>query len=134
MRLATYIRERADEAFAWGPADCGKLAADWIRVVTGVDPAPWSRGTYDTAKGAYEVMRRAGHRSLEAAVTASLGEPLSHPMLAQRGDIASVREGRLILLGIVAPTGRHIVVRTPGGLVKVPLKRARKAWRCGRGD
>lgn len=134
MRLVTYLRESGARPFAWGPADCGKLAADWIQAVRGFDPAPWSRGTYADASGAYAAMRAAGFRSLEAVVTAALGQPLDVPLKAQRGDVVSLKDRGRIVLGVVDPSGRAIAVRSPSGLMRVPLRRARKAWRCGRGD
>jgi hypothetical protein len=112
------------------------FAADCVRAITGVDPAASYRGHYASQRGARAVLRRhvgAGlkpattHNALSAAWTAALGTPLAHPYLAQRGDVVLVDTDAGAAAGVVV--GGAIAAAGPVGLIFLPLRLARRAWR-----
>lgn len=70
-------------------------------------------------------MRRLGWSSLEEMGRDLLGDPLSTPRLAQRGDI--LLGGDPLAFGICA--GRAGAFLTPEGLTEVPLSDCFLAWR-----
>ncbi len=124
--LATFIWDRAGTPFAYGRADCGMLAADWIRTATGADPAADLRGRYRSVAGSVAIVRRVGHASLTDLVTARLGPPVP-PLLARRGDIVELPGDSGPALGIC--TGADAVAMGQDGLVTVPMANAVRAWR-----
>lgn len=64
--LAPFIREAAAAPFAFGDWDCSMFLANWIRAVTGFDPAAELRGRYRTRLGWLRLVTREG--GLEALV------------------------------------------------------------------
>ena len=112
--------------FAWGTHDCATWVFELRRMLTGdEDVAALWRGRYSTATGAALLMRRLGWSSLEGMGLDLLGEPLSTPLLAQRGDI--LLGGEPLAFGICA--GRAGVFLSPDGLTDLPLSACRLAWR-----
>lgn len=112
--------------FAWGCHDCATWAFDLRRDLTGgADHAARWRGRYRTARGAHRVMRRLGWESLEEMGRDLLGDPLSTPLLAQRGDL--VLGGADPAFGICA--GARAAFVAPEGLTFLPLSACLLAWR-----
>lgn len=116
----------ADRPFCWGTWDCGLLAADCVRAMTGVDLAAEFRGRYTTARGARRVMRGSMARMV-TRVTRMHGMPEIAPALARRGDMVMVDSPLGDALGICV--GTRVACAGPDGLVFMPLSAARLAWR-----
>lgn len=85
-RLRTYLDRVEEEPFRWGTHDCALFGADCVNAMCGIDPAAGFRGTYDTARGAAEVLRERAEGTLLRTVKSWLGDPKS-PHQAKRGDI-----------------------------------------------
>lgn len=104
--------------------------------MTGRDPMADLRGRYSTARGAARVMVSFAGRGLPetaARITAALRMPEIELSRAGRGDclLADVEtpDGRAPALGLVAMTGRHGLFVGAAGLVALPLRQCRMAWR-----
>jgi hypothetical protein len=131
------LRARVEAArarpFAWGANDCALFAADCVEAMTGVDLAAAFRGKYASPSGARRALMRYGEGSLEATVTAILGEPVA-ATLARRGDVVLFRsfppdsppegiEALAVCLGEVAASPG------PKVMTYVPMGEWLKAWR-----
>lgn len=123
--LFAYVDQAKDLPFEWGVHDCATWVADWRQVATGQDAAQAWRGQYRTERGALRQIKRAGFDTMPEWVDSILGDRLTSPLMAQRGDIALVRDA----LGIV--TGDEVVALSPDGAVAFPLTDAQMAWRVG---
>lgn len=125
--LAGEIEARAAVPFSWGRQDCCTLAADLVLAMTGLDPIAAWRGLYDDEAAAEALLAEAG--GLEAlaarqAAEAGLGE--CHPRFAQRGDVALVRHGNALAMGVVV--GEAVAVPGPEGLVFLTPDCIQRAW------
>lgn len=128
MRLARFLEAASKRPFSWGQTDCALFAADWVLMATGEDPAVAFRGKYDSRSGAALALRQYGAGTLEATATKMLGEPMSSPLCAQRGDICSITTDEGPALGICG--GEFVAVMTPDqGWGRRPLSDISKAWR-----
>lgn len=58
--LSTFLSAAARRGFARGEHDCMLFAADWVRTLTGKDPAAAFRKLYDSAEQANDIIARAG--------------------------------------------------------------------------
>jgi len=125
--LATFINGRLNIPFTWGEHDCALFLADWILARTGHDYAAPFRGRYKTAIGSKRALKRLGYNSLEQVITSALGEPLTTPLLGQRGDAVLVDTDEGPAAGVVFAAG--IAVQGETGIVSLPLGRAICAWR-----
>jgi len=105
------------------------FAADAVEAMIGVDPAESLRGAYGSEAGAAQVLEDCG--GLEGIARRVLGEPLRAPMLACRGDVGIVSDGRQQLLAVCSGAGWNMPMRR--GLGLLPLPAARLAWRVGCG-
>lgn len=87
--LSIYLEREAGRPFVWGSDDCALFAAGAVAQVTGEDPAGDLRGEYDGAHGAYMMLKRAGHDSLEGILTERLGPPIEAVPEGgpERGDV-----------------------------------------------
>jgi len=122
-RLASLVVEAQTRRFAWGVFDCCIFAADAVQAMTGKDPMDGLRG-YTTWRQAILLVRRLG--GLPAAVKQALGEPLSVPTLAQRGDVVLVNT-KLPALGVVV--GASALVPLSTGVQRFPVGDWVTAWR-----
>ena len=55
-RLTAFVRASMRREFVWGEFDCILFCTDWVRIVTGVDPAARWRGSYDSEAGAQAII------------------------------------------------------------------------------
>lgn len=125
--LAAYLKERADRPFEWGVNDCCIFAADWVRLVTGRDPAQALRGEYSDEAGAAEVIDEFG--GVANLVSMGVGsEPLPNVATAQRGDVVLFESGNGPALGICAGE-KFAAVRPVGGVGYFSMRHAVTAWR-----
>jgi hypothetical protein len=125
-RLSAYIAATWAQPFGYGRQDCALFAAGAIEAMTGTDPAAGFRGRYATRdEGMMLLFTEDGAMGpIDLARRILTAVP---PAFAQAGDIAVVdaEEGRA--LGVVA--GPHVYLAGVGGLVTVPLAKARAAFR-----
>ncbi len=136
--LERFIHARTFEPFAWGKNDCATFACDAVLAMTGTDLAePLRRHT-----SALEAARalRAFLDSKESD-TAKLLEATAEkiaaawkieeiPVLyAQRGDLVLVNTEEGMVLTVVSLNGYEVLAPGTAGLMRLPLKSARRAWR-----
>ena len=119
--------------FEYGKWDCCLFVTDAITEMTGIDLATSYRGEYSTRKGALRAIReQLGTASIQAVAADSAAKhhmpeiPVPH---AHRGDMVLIARGRDYSLGLVALNGRDVVVASKGGLWRLPLSLAVRAWR-----
>lgn len=124
--LANYLRERADRPFEWGVNDCCIFAADWVRLVTGRDPAFYLRDMYGSEAGAELVLEENG--GIARIVTEALGLALPTVATAQRGDVVLFESGNGPALGICAGE-KFAAMRDSGGIGYFSMRHAVTAWR-----
>lgn len=82
-RLKTVIEAHQRQPFLWGASDCGVMASDAVRVMTGFNPTEGLR--YGSERGALRAFRRAGYASALDLVEKLF--PEVDPAHAQRGDL-----------------------------------------------
>ena len=124
--LALAVETARAEPFVWGRHDCPSFAFETRAALTGgEDVAELWRGRYSTALGGQRVLRRLGWGSLEEMGRALLGVPLEHCLAAQRGDLVLARDPEAF--GVVL--GARAAFVAPEGLVSLPLRECRLAWR-----
>lgn len=118
--------------FAWGTADCARLAACHLRRA-GHQPPLNRSGQWRTALGAARALQRAGFANLADALDAV---PLLRiaPAAAMQGDIVALpSEDRFEALGIVLGNGRVLSWiggdAAPGCAVLQPVQPPAMAWR-----
>lgn len=129
VRLDAFFADAAGRPFQRGTFDCTLMAADAVMVMTGIDFCAPFRGQYDSAAGAQAIIDAEFGGSLENAVIMHLGPPLPTVRKAQRGDVVLFNTPEGDALGVVDLSGTKIVVLSPDGLVRLPLRVATMAWR-----
>lgn len=88
--LDAFLSEAGARPWRWGEADCTMFAADWVRLVTGLDPAERCRGRYATELQARRLMRRGGgFVGLIGAEMERLGFRRTHD--PQTGDVGLIQ-------------------------------------------
>jgi len=124
-RLVAYLRECSTQSFRPGTLDCGLFAGGAVRAMTGRDVTKGLR--YRTIKGGLAQMQKRGHID-HVEYAASLFDELPSPLMAQRGDLAALRddEGHLAL-GVVQ--GESVYMMGLQGIGMAPLTRAERAFR-----
>jgi hypothetical protein len=122
--LATFLKQRQQQAFCWGKNDCCLFAADAIQVTTGVDHAREFRGRYTTAIGAKRALMRYGKGEIKPTFSEKFGPPVNR-LTAKRGDIALVNVDGEDIVGVVFGT---IYVVSEQGLLQLPLSDALCIW------
>lgn len=128
QRLDAALEAARHEPFAWGKNDCVLFACTVVAALTGVDHGARVRGRYKSQRGAFTMLRRIWGGNVDVAATKALGEPLEHPLCAQRGDVVAVQMATGdMALGI--STGRHIAVAGEMGLSFFSITQALTAWR-----
>lgn len=128
--LAKFVDARRSRVFAYGTHDCSLFVADWVQVLTGVDPAEQFRGRYASEAEAKALLRpAAGLERLAGRLCRELRWPSVPVAQARRGDVVLLRGERGPSLGICV--GGLAVFAGPNGLVFRPIKECRRAWRVG---
>lgn len=88
--LDQFLEAATARTFRDGEWDCQLFPAEWVRLVTGVDPAKEWRGRYSTALGRERILKREGGplavmtRGAESARLKRTTEPV-------RGDVGLIR-------------------------------------------
>jgi hypothetical protein len=134
--LHQFVIDRSTARFVWGIHDCCLFVADGIQAMTGVDIASDFRGQYTdetSAKAAIAKVTGVANGTVEdaaayCATKHGLAE-LTHPLMAQRGDLVVVEDAGRLIAGLVHLSGRHIVAAGEQGLKKIPITNVKRAWR-----
>jgi len=128
--LTAFLTDAARRDFVRGRNDCMLFAADWVRTLTGRDPAAACRGVYDTEAGANAIISAAG--GPEQIIDDNL-RPLGWHRVSgdtARGDIALVAPPGHEPTAGVAVGAKRIALLSHRGLVVWPLP-VIAAWRHG---
>ena len=131
--LHPFLLQRALEPFAWGTNDCCLFPADAIKSVTGIDLAAEFRGRYDSAATAFALIKAitGGSTVADAAAHCAAKYGLAEwktPLLAQRGDLVVIQEGKQLVAGVMHLSGRHAVTVGESGLKRFPHSAVTRAW------
>lgn len=127
QQLNDHLRDWRSGTLVPGARDGAIFVADWIRVLTGRDPAQGYRARYTSFRGGLRMVRRAGWTDIEA-LAAAYATPLRGWMQGLPGDVALVRQDGYLCFGIVGGGVIH-VVSPRGGLDIVPLSAAERVYR-----
>lgn len=126
LLLQDQIDAARERPFEWGQHDCATWAFEVRRVLTsGPDIAAKWRGRYTTALGCKRQLSRLGYASMEEGGRDLLGDPLSAPLMAQRGDL--VIGGPDQSFGVCV--GATCAFLAEDGLEFLPLSECLFAWR-----
>jgi hypothetical protein len=130
--LSAYLVAAAGTPFGYGRFDCGLFVAGAIEAMTGVDVVPGIRGDYHNRAEAFAIVKSiCGASTMQAladCLTARHGLQEVSVLCAQRGDPVQLHAGRRSSLGIVAMHGTEILSPYRGGLLRLPLSHATRAW------
>lgn len=87
--LAAFMREAARQPFTYGEWDCAMTLANWVRAVTGEDPASDLRGSYGSEMSWKRLVAKAGSldRLIDGIALKAGLKPTESPVV---GDIAVV--------------------------------------------
>lgn len=89
--LSDFLCRASAEPFVYGEWDCAMFVANWVRAVTGNDPAAALRGSYSGEAGWRRlVLRGGGLRALVGSVARSAGLVEIDPASATPGDIGVI--------------------------------------------
>jgi hypothetical protein len=110
--------------FEYGVTDCCQFAGECIEAVTGKNPMHGF--LYDDEKSAYEIIESYG--SLDAAITATLGEGIQGEYEPHDGDVALCKSTNDIEIVGVVCQGRIVVLSPKTGVTDWPLERAWNVW------
>jgi hypothetical protein len=134
--LHQFVIDRTHTKFAWGVHDCALMAADAIKSFTGVDIASDFRGLYTdeaSAKAAIETVTGIKNGTVEDAAAYCAAKhglvELTHPLMAQRGDLVVLMDSGRVIAGIVHLSGKHIVAAGDAGLKRMDIMTIKRAWR-----
>jgi hypothetical protein len=100
LALAAHVRALGFRPFVWGETDCCLFVADWVREVTGIDPAAEWRGCYWSLRTARRLCRH--HGGIVAAICREMDALFSRTDDPLPGDVGivrapvGVRDGRLV--------------------------------------
>ena len=125
--LARFLAARRDVPFVWGASDCALLVCDWVREVTGVDPAARVRGRYETKTGAMIVLDRFGGFAGFARMAG-----LRRAVAPARGDVGVISAGSREKDALGICLGEGWAFQGGRGLALVTRPVIRKAWACRR--
>ena len=131
--LTEYLESATRSAWSWGEQDCTLWVADFVLLVTGLDPGISFRGKYKTRLGCERLLKRRGglvalvSDAMAAADIAGTNDP-------GRGDVgiipATIRRRRADMIEATAAIclgqGRWAVF-SPRGLLVAPTQHT-AAW------
>jgi hypothetical protein len=132
--LDKFLADNYETKFEYGKFDCCLFVCSAIEAMTGTDIAAPFRGRYrsrrEALRAVWEYAGKGTVRAVAERVTLDHGMPRVEILLAQRGDVALIgRPKRDCSLGIIALTGRDVIVLTAKGMQSIPLTEAAFAWR-----
>jgi hypothetical protein len=107
IRLISYLGESARKPFEPGTHDCALFAAGAVKAMTGQDFAKRYRGRYNTLKGGFKALQKAGyadHITLAASVLEEIPVSFAGP-----GDLAVIDTPDGPALGVVQGEGIYFL-------------------------
>lgn len=125
-KLAEALNEAKNKPFAWGSHDCVLFAADVVKAITGKDYAAEHRGTYNSARGAYQFLQKHSPDKAASGLVDQFFDRIP-VKFAGRGDVLAIQTKHGPALGICAGMFGFFVLDT--GLVRYPLNICSLAWR-----
>jgi hypothetical protein len=139
LELHDFLVANAKTPFVWGSNDCCMFPANAIQAFTGVDIASDFRGKYSDQPSAIAAIRSVtgGLAVSDAAAWCATKFGLVEyplPLYAQRGDLVVMANpladgfGQDIA-GIVHLNGSQLVTVGEGGLVVMPIRAIKRAWK-----
>lgn len=129
QQLTEFLTRYQDRPFETGVNDCALFISDWVLELTGKDFSEPFRGQYTSDLGSARLIKKLGFTDLSDLVSSTLDEHASRrsaPLLAQRGDVAWVKNRDEYLCGIVVGDG--VVVLGENGLITLSILQVEKAW------
>lgn len=123
--LAKFIESRRHIPFNWRSNNCGFLVADWILILTGVDPVAEWRNL--TPREFVRFIRGNKVTDLADTGTANYGWPQCPVAHAQRGDMLECTTERGPTLGVC--NGATVAFPGKAGLIFHPVSQCSRAWR-----
>lgn len=127
-RLAKYFDEMRDKPFKRGSHDCALFAGNCVDIMTETDTTSEFRQPYKTLKEALKMLKEMGYEDLSAIANKKLGEPLSNPAYAQRGDCVLIQIDDQQALGIVDLSGRKAITIGKEGFIYFGMENWVKVW------
>lgn len=126
--LLDFLEEKRTQHFNWQNNNCCLFACDWIKRLTGIDPAVGLRKRIKSEEDAKAILAEFGGVEQIAADRCALHLWPEVPVLyALRGDIAMIMTPEGPALGVVA--GKVIAHAGPNGVTYRPLTDGKRAWR-----
>jgi len=126
--LPPFLAEKKDMPFDWQYNNCCFFASDWLRILTGIDPATDLRAEItDLASAKKALLARGGVEQICEDRCAANDWPEVAPNFAQRGDIATVDTPHGPAIGVVF--GRNVAFAGKLGVEFIPISQTRRAWR-----
>jgi hypothetical protein len=125
--LETFIENRRNAPFLWGSNDCCIFASDWVKQITGTDPAEGIRGTYSTSYGAARVLLPFG--GVEEIADACKQLKCVPRGFVFRGDIVSIMTNNNTRPALGICTGRFCAYVSEYGISFIDTSKISKAWR-----
>lgn len=132
--LTTGIQAAQKRSFQWGVFDCALAACSLIQVMTGIDPGQHYRRKYSSEAEAFALIGR-DLGAFAAPIAANFEMPEIPPRQARRGDLVLADNGNpgnpSHALGIVDLSGRYALFAGSRGLLRLRMRRWKRAWRVG---
>jgi len=127
-RLRTFLEARETAPFDWATHNCCLFAADWVRELTGIDPAAKYRDQVKTEEDAKALLaKKGGVLGLIKRTAKAHGWEEVPRHYAQRGDLILFDGPLGKTLGIC--TGPSFAAAAPDSLTHIDMKHALRAWR-----
>ncbi|MEH6676124.1 DUF6950 family protein [Phenylobacterium sp.] len=124
--LDQFLEDAAARSFRDGEWDCQLFPAEWVRRVTGLDPAAEWRGRYRTVLGRERILKREGG-PLAVMTRGAESVGLQRTNDPRRGDVGLIRvAGRHY--GAVCLGARWAVVDAMRGLAVTKPDAVLRAW------
>lgn len=126
-RLAAWHDAHRLSPFTWDRANCGFVACDWVREITGIDPAAPHRGHVTALATMRSIRAEGGAEAIFERAAMENGWTNIDAALAQRGDVLLHQTPRGAALGVCMGNAGAFMQKI--GLGFVPLIACRRAWR-----
>ena len=128
-RLDAITIDYQKRKFRWGKSDCGTLATDCVRALTGIDLYQDFSGQYDSLRSYARLLSKYNCQNIGDlfSVMANQFGFKSIPLkLAKRGDIITVISCDMECLGVCQ--GRHSMFHMEQGLLMFETLQCERAW------
>lgn len=129
-KLDLFIEEKRRHVFDWTTNNCAFFAADWVAMLTSVDPASSFRDEVTGPMAAKKALER--HGGIVEIAAQAFGRwnwPAVPAHLAQRGDVVVTETDSGPALGVFL--GHCAAFVGADGLMFVPPAKLTGAWRIG---